>query len=361
MKLSPRSFRRSFRLTAWVRIAGVFALTGGFLWYSFRGIDLGAVAAAAEEASYGWIAVSILFLLLSHLLRAWRWRYLLAPLKPNIGLRNLFSGVMIGYLVNNVIPRGGEIARPFVVSRLEGVSRMSAFGTVVIERIIDTLTFLTLVAFLPLLYAGPLRDSFPWLDDAGRVIAGTTCIVLAALIVFMIRRDWTNRALEIAVRLLPRRIARGVNSFVHRFLDGLLFLQEPRSLVIVLVSSLAVWFLYILMIYFSLFAFGLEGIGLAGATVVQTISSIGVAMPTPGGTGSYHAFTAQTLTRLFGVESAKALSFATVTHAAGYVAVSVVGLWYLIRDHFSVREALVEPGGVEVLPPGADVPRDAPR
>lgn len=344
MESPARPFRPSFRPAAWARAVGVLALTVGFLWYSFRGIDVGAVAVAAKEASYGWIALSVVFLLLSHLLRAWRWRYLLAPLKPNIGLRNLFSGVMIGYLVNNVIPRGGELARPFVVSRLEGVSRMSAFGTVVIERIIDTLTFLTLVAFLPLIYVGPLRDSFPWLEDAGKVIAGTTSVLLATLIVFMIRRDWTDRALEIAVKVLPRAIARRVNSFVHRFLDGLLFLQEPRALAIVLVSSLGVWFLYILMVYFSLFAFGLERIGLAGATVVQTISSIGVAMPTPGGTGSYHAFTAQSLTRLFGVESAKALSFATITHAAGYIAVGIVGLWYFVRDNFSVREALVEPG-----------------
>jgi uncharacterized protein (TIRG00374 family) len=331
----------------WARAAGVCALTAGFLWYSFRGIDLGAVATAAKEASYGWIALSLVFLFLSHLLRAWRWRYLLAPLKADIGLRNLFSGVMVGYLVNNVIPRGGELARPFVVSRLEGISRMSAFGTVVIERLIDTLTFLTLVAFLPLIYVGPLRDSFPWLEDAGKVIAGTTCIMLTVLIVFMIRRDWTDRALVIAVKVLPRRIARGVNSFVHRFLDGLLFLQEPRSVAIVLVTSLGIWFLYILMVYFSLFAFGLEGIGLAGATVVQTISSIGVAMPTPGGTGSYHAFTAQSLTRLFGVDGAKALSFATVTHAASYLAVGIVGLWYFVRDNLSVREALVEPGAAD--------------
>jgi glycosyltransferase 2 family protein len=331
------------RLASWARAIGVLALTAGFLWYSFRGIDLVAVAAAAQEASYGWIVLSLVFLLLSHLLRAWRWRYLLAPLKPDIGLRNLFSGVMIGYLVNNVIPRGGELARPFVVSRLENISRMSAFGTVVVERLIDTLTFLLLVAFLPLLYAGPLKDSFPWLEDAGEVLAGVTCLILAALVVFMVRRDWTDRALEIAVRILPAKIARRVNNFVHRFLDGLLFLQEPRALAIVLVTSLGVWFLYIVMVYVSLFAFGLEKIGFSGAVVVQTISSIGVAIPTPGGTGSYHAFTAQTLTRLFGVDSVKALSFATVTHAAGYIAVGVIGLWYFVRDNFSVREALAAP------------------
>jgi glycosyltransferase 2 family protein len=350
-----RPGRRS-RMAAWARAIGVLALTAGFLWYSFRGIDIEAVAAAAQHASYGWILLSLVFLLLSHLLRAWRWRYLLAPLKPDIGLRNLFSGVMIGYLVNNVIPRGGELARPFVVSRLENIPRMSAFGTVVIERLIDTLTFLLLVAFLPLMYAGPLKDSFPWLEGAGRVLAGATCLILAALVVFMIRRDWTDRALEAAARVLPAAIARRVNNFVHRFLDGLLFLQEPRALAIVLVTSLGVWFLYIVMVYVSLFAFGLQGIGFFGAVVVQTISSIGVAMPTPGGTGSYHAFTAQSLTRLFGVDGVTALSFATVTHAAGYVAVGVIGLWYFARDHFSVREALAAPGGTSAPPASETAP-----
>jgi uncharacterized protein (TIRG00374 family) len=350
MESSPHSFLSSITRSAWSRALGVALLTGGFLWFSFRGIDLRAVLAAAAGASYGWIALSLIFLFLSHLLRAWRWRILLAPVKQAIGLRNLFSGVMIGYLVNNVIPRGGELVRPFVISRLENISRSSAFGTIVIERIIDTLTFLTLVAFLPLIYVGPLRNSFPWLEDAGKVIAGITIALLLTLIVLMVRRDWTDRVLVAAARLIPRRLASRVNSFVHRFLDGLLFLQEPRSIFVVIASSAGVWFLYILMIWASLVAFGLEGIGLAGATVVQTISSIGVAIPTPGATGSYHAFTAQTLTRLFGVNAATALSFATVTHAASYVAVSIVGLWYVFRDNFSLKETLVrqdQPEGAE--------------
>jgi glycosyltransferase 2 family protein len=352
MAASAHTPGHRIRFLTIVRAVVIVLLTGGFLWISFRGIDLHAVVEAAAGASYGWIGVSLIFLFLSHLLRAWRWGYLLAPMKPGIGLRPLFSGVMIGYLVNNVIPRGGELVRPFVISRLEGVSRSSALGTIVVERIIDTLSFLTLVSFLPIVYQGPLRDSFPWLAQAGWIIASVTVSGLVVLVTLMVRRDWTNGLLRVATRLLPDRFAAGIENVVHRFLDGLLFLQNPRSLVIVTLSSVGVWFLYILMMQYSLVAFGLGDLGFAGAVVVQTISSIGVAIPTPGATGSYHIFTAQTLSRLFGVPNVVAISFATVTHAAGYVSTTLVGLWFVVRDHISVRETLrreEEGGGKSAL------------
>jgi uncharacterized membrane protein YbhN (UPF0104 family) len=93
------------------------------------------------------------------------------------------------------------------------------------------------------------------------------------------------------------------------------------------------------MMYVSFFAFSLAGHGFQAAVVILTISSIGTAIPTPGGTGSYHALTAQSLTRLYGVDPALALSFATVTHAAGYIAVTVAGIYFFLRDHINVADA----------------------
>jgi len=85
----------------------------------------------------------LLFLgtVVGHMARAWRWQYLLYPIKPNVTLRNSFSAVMIGYMVNNFLPRVGEFVRPYAIGNLENISKSAALGTVVIERIIDMIVF----------------------------------------------------------------------------------------------------------------------------------------------------------------------------------------------------------------------------
>jgi hypothetical protein len=244
---------------------------------------------------------------------------------------------MIGYMFNNVLPRAGEIARPYAISRMESLPVSSAFGTIVVERIIDTFSFLLLVAVLPLVYDGPLLDSFPWLQSAGLIITGVTAGGLLFLVAMMVRRDWTDRFLLRPLGwVLPARARLRTEELVHAFLDGFLFLKEPASFAVIALAGVLVWFLYILMTYVALFAFGLGTLGPRAAVVVLTISSIGIAIPTPGSTGSYHAFTSQTLIRLFAVDPSVALGFATVTHAVGFIGVTLVGLFYFIRDRFAL-------------------------
>ena len=322
-------------------LSGVLTIL--FLWLAFRGTDAGALAAAIRGADYGWIGLMVLLLILSHCARALRWRFLLDPIKHGIGFRNLFAGVMVGYLFNNLLPRAGELVRPYVIGKLEGISKSSAFGTIVVERIIDTVSFLCLVALLPFIYSGPLVESFPWLREAGIVITAVTAAGLAFLVLLMMRRDWTDRLLALLARVVPAGIARRMEGFVHSFLDGFLFLTRPANFAVIFFLSASVWGLYVLMVYVAFFAFGIGNIGLSAAVVVQAISSIGVAIPTPGGTGSYHVLTSQSLVKLFGVEPALALSYAAVTHAAGYLSTTVIGLYYLLRDQIRTAEAFGEP------------------
>ena len=320
-------------------------LTLVFLWLAFRGTDVRKLGESLAGAHYGWILLSVVCLMSSNVVRAWRWRFLLEPIKPGIGLRNLFSGVMIGYFLNNVLPRAGELGRPYVMGKLESISKTAAFGTIVIERLMDTVTFLILVLLIPFVYDGPLRESFPWLLEGGAILSAVTAAVLVLLILLMVRRDWTDAMLRLIERLMTPAAAQRVNSLVHSFLDGFLFLKHPRRFLAIGVSSVLIWGLYIVMTYVAFFAFGLEGhLGFGAATVLLAISSIGVAIPTPGSTGSYHVFAAQTLTRLFSVDGAVALSYATVTHAAGYLAATVFGLYFFVRDQITIAAAVARPG-----------------
>ena len=312
------------------------AMTILFLWIAFRGTDLEKLLALMRDANYWWMLAMFACLMASHAVRSWRWGYLLSPIKRGIGMRNLFAGVMIGYMFNNVLPRAGELARPYAISRKESLPASSAFGTIVVERIIDTFSFLFLVALLPLVYDGPLLESFPWLERGGLILTGVTSAGLVFLVVMMVRRDWTDRFLLRPLGwVLPSKGRVRIEAQVHAFLDGFLFFKDPASLAVIAFAGALVWALYILMTYVALFAFDLGALGPRAAVVLLTISSIGVAIPTPGSTGSYHAFTSQTLIRLFAVDPSVALGFATVTHAVGFIGVTLVGLYYFIRDRFA--------------------------
>jgi len=341
--LSPRT-QRNLRYLLSITLALVF------LVLAFRGTDLRSVLKTLVTADYWWIVLSFLPLMASHFLRAVRWRYLLDPIKEGIGIRNLFSGVMVGYFFNNILPRAGEIARPYALAKLESIPKGAAFGTIVVERIMDTASFLVLVLLLPLMYRGPLDETFPWLAGAGLTVGIVTLALLVILVLLMLRRDWTDGVLRMLGRVLPQRASRRIDRLTHSFLDGFLFLKHPQQFLRIGLLSVAIWVLYGLMTYCAFLAFEeTRALGLRAAFVVLAIASIGVALPTPGGTGTYHAFTSQTLIRLFAVDGAVALGYATLTHAAMYIGASLVGLYFVVRDHFRVAEVVSGERG-EALP-----------
>ena len=336
--------RRTRRALTYV-ISGL--VTIGFLYVTFRGIDLALLFASIKSANYWWMLVMFLLLIISHYFRAWRWRYMLNPIKRDIGMRNLFSSVLVGYMMNNVLPRAGELVRPYAIGRLESIPKSAALGTIVVERIMDTVSFLILVAIVPLVYSGPLYETFPWLEQTSTTISISVLIFIVLVTVLMARRDWTDILLRLLSKLLPVNFSQKLERIAHSFLDGFMFLKEPRHFFVITVLSVMVWFLYTLMLYTAYFAFNLQTyLGFGSAIVLQAISSIGFAIPTPGGTGTYHFFASQTLTRLFQVPEETALSYATVTHAVTFIGGTLAGLYYLIQDHIKISEAV---GSVEKL------------
>ncbi len=317
-------------------------LTMLFLYFAFRGTDFGNMYLSMKQANYWWILLMFVCLIASHVVRAWRWGYLLEPIKRGIVMRNLFSGVMVGYMVNSLLPRAGEIVRPFAIGKLEGIPRSAAFGTIVVERIIDTILFLILIAIMPLVYNGPLRETFPWLDNARLVLSLLTMAFVAFLVALVLRRDWADAMIVRVAKIFPKRLGAAVDRLTHDFLDGFLFLKKPKHLPLIVGQSFAIWLLYIYAAYAAFFAFDLE-LDFNAAIVVQAISSIGVAIPTPGGTGSYHMFASRTLTKMFGVSENIALSYATVTHGVGFIGTMIIGLYFFFKDHIKVSEAIAKP------------------
>jgi uncharacterized protein (TIRG00374 family) len=342
-----------------LRPAVSLGLSAIFLYLAFRDTDFASIREALAHANYLWALSMFPVLLLSHAIRALRWRYLLLPVKSKISFRNLWSAMMVGYMMNNVLPRAGELVRPYAINKLEGISRSTAFGTVFIERIFDVFSFLVVIALVPFLTTRHLGEAFPWLASTGIWLTAITLTMLGIFSFLMVRRDLVMRLIGTVTRRLSAKRAALVEHVAHSFLDGFLFLKDPRRYVTIAALSAAIWALYILMTYLPFYAFGLPeayGLDIGSAVVLQAISSIGYLMPTPGATGPYHYFTIQTLTKIYGVSDTLAGSYAALTHAIGYVGVTLIGLYYFFRDRLHMSEVLkAEPAGAppqDGPPPG---------
>jgi uncharacterized protein (TIRG00374 family) len=314
-------------------------LTLFFLYFAFKGTDFHALIEVLSRANYWWAFAMVPPLVLSHLFRAWRWEYLLRPIKRELKFRNLFSALSIGYFINNLLPKVGEIVRPYAIGKLERVSRSAALGTLLVERIFDIISFLIMIALIPLIYSGPLAQAFPWLEETGMWITIATLTCIAVCTFLMMRRDVVVRVLNFFTRRLSERRAQFVERVAHSFLDGFLFLKEPRHYFMIGMLSVLIWGLYIVMMWLPFYAFGLgETLDFKAAMVLQGISSIGYMAPTPGSTGPYHYFTIQTLTKLYAVDGELARSYAVVTHALGYLTTTVLGIYYMMRDKLHMAE-----------------------
>ncbi|MGA9365594.1 MAG: lysylphosphatidylglycerol synthase transmembrane domain-containing protein [Bacteroidota bacterium] len=333
----------SIRLKSILRVglSILFALV--FLYLAFKGSDFEKLKSSLGSANYFLVLLLIPCLFVSNIFRALRWRYLLNPIKKNISFRNLFSSLMIGYMVNNALPRVGEIVRPYNLGRLENISKSAVLGTVLVERILDLFSFLLCLAVIFYFYQDALVQAFPWLTGASIILSVMTVGAFGVFTFLLGRRELAFRWVRKVARLFPSALGRKAENLLHSFLDGFLIIKEPRQYLMIGVQTVVIWLWYALMMYVPFFAFRMVenySLNFGSAIVIMVISAIGFIIPVPGATGTYHWVTRECLVRLFGVDVEVALSYATVTHLLGFVAVTVVGLLYFLRDHLRFSEAI---------------------
>jgi uncharacterized protein (TIRG00374 family) len=319
-----------------------FALTAIFLYLAFRSTDAGQLWQSLLDADYLWLVALVPIGLLSNWLRAVRWKYLLTPVKRVTSVRNLFSAVMIGYFFNNLLPRAGEIARPYAIGQLEQVSTSAAFGSVVLERILDLVTFCFMLCAVLVVYPHAI-DAFVEDVESVRVIFLLGSILsLAAFVTLFLCTESLFRLAKFLTSLVPHRLRAKADAIFEAFLSGVSAGKSREHHVVVGVLSLAIFGLYALVLYLAFFMFEpMTGIGLdfGSAVVLLTVSTVAFLFPAPGAMGTYHSFLTFTLVRLFGVDGVTALSYSIVTHEVGYIVNTVVGAGYLMRDHVRVPES----------------------
>ena len=311
------NFKRALNITL------SFILTIVFLYIAFRDVDFKDVLERTEQASIFWIIVLMIVMMASHFIRAVRWKVILKSVKPDVSVKNLFGALMVGYGVNCAVPRLGEISRAVLVGRWEGLSRSSMFGTVILERVIDLIFLGISVTISIYIASADLTISFPWLTSTLYIsIFLICCLILFLYLLIKLKEKFYG----IIIRFLSKfsdRIAKEAAHIFEMLLVGFTSLKGAKNYFSALYLSIVINLLYALSAYVGFYTVGMQHIQSPHITfamgwVLMSIAGIGVVIPTPGGTGSYHTL-AKTTLMLFGFGEIISLSYAFLTHIISYV------------------------------------------
>lgn len=309
------------------------------LVFFLRGVQWSALGEAFRAADKLDLALVVLVTLGTYLARAWRWGYLLAPL-ARVPFARLFSVTVVGFMSGLVVPRAGEILRPYLVGRRHGVKTSAAFASIILERLFDLITVVLLFGlYLYALPAPPQQTRGPLLGvlRVGGLLAGLgALLVTVVLAIFHAHADRAMAWLDRLLGLLPARLARPISEAARAFSAGLAVLQAPLPhLLAIAGQSLLVWLLIAASIHFNNRAFGLA-LPFHSAFLIVGFLTVGVAVPTPGMVGGFHESYRIAMTQAFGAAPEPAVAAGLALHALTNLPVLLLGLSFLPGEGLTV-------------------------
>lgn len=296
-----------------------------FLWLALKDVSMQDLRLALGTISYFWLIPYVLITLISHYLRAERWKQFIEKKGINTSRLTLFSGVMLGYTVNYAIPRLGEVSRCIFVGNSENISRSKLMGTVVLERGLDLLVMLLLSLIVLLCIFTDYRLIVPvigiettiflqkMISLEGFLLTGTIMAVVVALMYLAYRLVITS------VKRFPsiERVIQFLKEASRNFFSGLASIKDVNNWPLFLFLTAGIWLCYVVMTYIPFTAFDLHishSLGMREALVVTVISAVGMSLPSPGGIGTYHWFVSQSLLLFYAVPEPLGVAYAIVTH-----------------------------------------------
>jgi uncharacterized protein (TIRG00374 family) len=296
-----------------------------FLYLAFRGIQWSVLLDILKRTNVVYLIPAVASTVVQLYLRAYRWGFMLRPVKP-VPTRRLFSAASIGYMANNVLPaRLGEFVRAHVLGRQENISRTASFATIIYERVADVFALLVMLWFVLLRASGP-----EWLRETGWWLLALNVVSLAALILLDRYGAWFSRLLEKIIRPLPTGFQQKILRTFNRFVSGLQAVSSIRTSLAVVVSSAAVWLVTLAGIYFCFGALDIKLPPLATLTL-QVLVAFGTMIPSAPaylGTTQYACVVGLAL---YGVGRSEALAYSILYHATIFFPVTLLGFYFLWR------------------------------
>lgn len=302
-------------------LLGAFILVWVYRDFNFQRVG----EVLSNGMDYGWIALSLVFGVFANLFRGWRWKLALEPLGEYPKTANCVYAIFISYASNLVIPRVGEVTRCGVLSKYDGVSFSKSLGTVVSERMIDTLCVGLITGAVLLMQMPVFADFFA---ETGTNVSKYAEVLTSAhfyLIIICIL------AILVLAFFLVRNIAlfAKLKGIIQNVWQGIVALKDIKQIPLYLFYTVGIWGCYFLEFYLAFYAFDFSAhLGVTAGMVMFVVGTLAVIVPTPNGAGPWH-FAVMTMMMLYGVGKEDAGIFALLVHGIQTFLLILLGIYGL--------------------------------
>jgi uncharacterized protein (TIRG00374 family) len=313
-----------------------------FIWLALRGLHLDEFWDVVKQANYWWLLPGVAVYFVGVWVRAWRWHYLLGPIKK-IPTKTMFPITTIGYMGNNIYPaRAGEVLRAVILKRREGVPVSASLATIIVERIFDGVVMLAFV-FVNLPELARLTSSSGFVGNIQQVAVIGTGFFLGALAIFILAAMFPKTTAQVGGwfidRVLPERLRGKVNEIMGKFLGGLASLRSPFNALMVFFTSVIIWLLETGKYWFVMHAFDFS-VSFFALMLMNGIVNLATTIPSaPGYIGTFDAPGIAVLSA-YGVNQAAAAGYTLVLHVALWLPITLLGGYYLAREGIKWSDSL---------------------
>lgn len=317
------------KIKKFLQIISSLALGIFIFWYVYQGQNLGEMISELKHTHITWLIIPMIIALISHFLRAVRWKMLLDSLGKKVNIWSVFGAVMVAYFMNYILPRAGEVVRCGVVKQQEDISFTEALGTVIVERSVDLIVNLSVVVLAIVLQYNMILLFFEkhnMTEGLLNLINNPWLWIFLSLIICSI---FVFRKKIIATKLYNKVAEMGKNVWI-----GIKSISKMEQKGLFIFYSIMIFVCYFLMFYLCFFAFDfLEGYGPLCALAGFIMGSFGIIAPVQGGLGAWHFMVINTLV-LYGLGEYEAGTFAFIVHggqtilqlAGGFIALLALNI-----------------------------------
>jgi len=326
-----------------LQITAVAVFTVLFLYWFLKNANLSDVWRILKTTDPVWLAIGLLVNFSTLLFRTARWRMLLDPDHPPPFYATFFATTG-GYMLSSILPvRASDVARPALLARRTNLRFSGALGTVLIERVLDLYSILLLfVAFSIRRWNYFSSNEWFFVIKAGAIACGA---VLALLTFFLFGLYFFRpviRRLHGAVgRVLPKRFREAWMNFFDKFVDTFRIMKHPRAAPVVVACTAGIWVCLTTQFLFTVLALH-HPLPWDSSIFVTGITTVGIAIPTPGGAGGFHKACQLVLTHFYGFDVDASVATAVLFHVVGTLPVLVTGLLLFAREGLRWRDVREE-------------------
>ncbi|MFL3004772.1 MAG: lysylphosphatidylglycerol synthase transmembrane domain-containing protein [Candidatus Neomarinimicrobiota bacterium] len=310
-------------------LALIASITG--LYFAFSGQDFESLRYSVSNVNINKVCIAIVLLISSCIPRALRWKLLVEPFE-SMSFYHVFSATMIGYFGNGILFfRLGEFLKAFALAKEYKITVSQAFGTVVVERILDLL--MVLLIFLIVIPSFPLNDEK---IKIALLFSSSIVVFIIAIIIIVYKLDFVERISQF--RIFRTRYGKKTISPIQKLFEGVVAIFKNKNIFMIIFLSLFIWSIYFYIGVIVLDACKIS-LGYFEVGALTVISSFIIGIPSlPGAAGTLHSGVRYALEGVFQISAPKALSYAIISHAISYFPLLVIGFIYFLISNVSFEE-----------------------